>query len=203
MAKRSKKSKSVSTPLPDLSTGADFGHAFVRRQGRLIATPRIAAADGVTLDEVADIDRPGTGMTTRVARRADPLLGILNIRSSSGPDRAWFLIAEKFRTDFTLATAKPTKLASYDRISISRSHADRGPTQLALAAIDRVRRAWKTIAGPERDMQLVKVLWLVLIGSRTLQQVDTIMGFRCKNRKSRRLLNAGLGRLAVHYGLDR
>jgi hypothetical protein len=39
------------------------------------------------LAEVPDIDRPDKRLTVRVARRADPLLTILNVRHRDGPAR--------------------------------------------------------------------------------------------------------------------
>lgn len=173
---------------------ADYGHAFHRRNARLVPT-RIGAADGMELADVADIDKPNKrDATVRVARRIDPLIAILDIKHE-GPEREQYLAADKFRGYSAIADGiRPMNWALFVA-----SRADgQTPGQLMLDAQRKVRLAWIAIRGPENNSLVADVVRLVVLGYITLQAVD--ISRRCRHGASRILLDLGLCRLADYYG---
>jgi hypothetical protein len=173
----------------------DYGHAFHRRNARVIPT-RLGAADGVELADIPDIEHPDRrGATVRVARRADPLILILDI-THDGPGRAQFLAAEEFRRYSAIADG----IRPANWLLFCRSVADgQTPAQLLLDAQRQVRRAWFAVRGPENNALVADVVRLVVLGYRTLQAVDNAR--RCRHGTSRNLLDVGLNRLTDHYGM--
>jgi hypothetical protein len=172
----------------------DYGHAFIRRNARVIPT-RIGAADGMELADIVDIDHPDKrGATVRVARRSDPLLGILDI-TREGADRGMFEAAEQFRFDSAVADGIHT-----ENLWMMVHHPAEGqtPAQMRLDAQKKVREAWLAVRGPENNVVVADVIRLVVLGCVTLQVVD--MSRRCRHGRSREALDLGLERLADYYG---
>ena len=174
----------------------DYGNAFVRRNARIVPQARLGAADGMELADIVDIDHPDRrGATTRVARRIDPLIAILDI-THDGPGRAQFLAAEEFRRYTAIADGiRPMTWASY----IAHSLDGQTPAQIMLDAQRKVRQSWLAIRGPENNAIVADVIRLVVLGYLTLQVVD--MSRRCRHGTSRELLDVGLTRLTDHYGM--
>ena len=189
----------------------DLGHAFVRRNARIVPQARLGAAQGMELADIVDIDHPDRrGASVRVARRIDPLIAILDI-THDGPGRAQFLAAEEFRRHTAIADGiRPMNWASY----IAHSLDGQTPAQIMLDAQRKVRQAWLAIRGPENQAVirrpddkivvipgeiLADVIRLVVLGLVTLQVVD--MSRRCRHGTSRELLDIGLTRLTDHYGM--
>ena len=174
----------------------DYGHAFVRRNARIVPQARLGAAQGMELADIVDIDHPDRrGATTRVARRIDPLIAILDI-THDGPGRAQFLAAEEFRRHTAIADGiRPMNWASY----IAHSLDGQTPAQILLDSQRRVRQSWLAIRGPENNAIVADVIRLVVLGYLTLQVVD--MSRRCRHGTSRELLDIGLSRLTDHYGM--
>jgi hypothetical protein len=177
-----------------LATPADYGHAFARRNARVVPT-RLGAADGMELADIADIEHPDKrGATVRVARRIDPLIAILDIRHD-GPGRRQYLAAEDFRGDCAIADGQRTE----DLWMMVRTAADgQTPAQIILDAQKKVREAWLAIRGPQNDAQVADVVRLVVLGWASLARADEAR--RCRNGRSRELLDIGLQRLAEYYG---
>ena len=173
----------------------DYGHAFVRRNARVVPT-RIGAAQDMELADIVDIEHPDKrGATVRVARRIDPLITILDI-THDGPGRAQFLAAEEFRRHSAIANGiRPMAWMSY----IATAADGQTPTQLLLDAQRKVRQSWLAIRGPENNTVVADVIRLVVLGHMTLQVVD--MSRRCRHGTSRELLDLGLTRLTDHYGM--
>jgi hypothetical protein len=173
---------------------ADYGHAFIRRNARMIPT-RIGAASDMELADIADIDHPDKrGATVRVARRVDPLIAILDIHRD-GPGRQQFLAAEEFRWHASVADGQRAQ----ELWTMIHGSADgQTPAQVVLDAQKKVRQAWLAIRGPENDSLVADVLRLVVLGWMTLQRVDESR--RCRHGRSREVLDVGLSRLADYYG---
>ena len=174
----------------------DFGHAFIRRNARVVPQARLGAAQGMELADIVDIDHPDRrGATVRVARRIDPLISILDI-SRDGPGRAQYLAADEFRRHSAIADGiRPMNWASFVSINAD----GQTPAQLLLDAQRKVRQSWLAIRGPENNAIVADVIRLVVLGYLTLQVVD--MSRRCRHGTSRELLDIGLTRLTDHYGM--
>ena len=173
----------------------DHGHAFVRRNARIVPT-RIGAAAGMELADIPDIDHPDRrGASVRVARRIDPLIAILDI-THEGPGRSQFLAAEEFRRYNAIANGiRPMAWASF----IACAHDGQTPAQLLLDAQRKVRQAWLAIRGPENNTTVADIIRLIVLGYQTLQAVENAR--RCRHGSCRTLLDVGLTRLADHYNL--
>jgi hypothetical protein len=184
---------STSTAILDRD---DYGHAFVRRNARIVPQARLEAAQGMELADIADIDHPDRrGASVRVARRIDPLIAILDL-THDGPGRAQFLACEEFRRHSAIANGiKPMNWLSFCQVQPD----GQTPAQLLLDAQRKVRQAWLAIRGPENNALIADVVRLVVLGQMTLQVVD--MSRRCRHGTSRELLDVGLQRLTEHYGL--
>lgn len=201
---------SASTAILDRD---DYGHAFVRRNARIVPQSRLGAADGMELADIADIDHPDRrGATVRVARRIDPLIAILDL-THDGPGRQQYLAAELFRRHNAVANGS----RSVNWMMFCQSQPDgQTPAQLRLDAQSKVRESWLAIRGPENRATiahkdplkspivvpgeiLADVIRLVVLGHVTLQVVDNAR--RCRHGASRDVLDIGLNRLTDHYGL--
>lgn len=174
----------------------DYGTAYRQRDGRVVPTG-IGASDGVELAEVPDIDRPGQrGATVRVARRADPLIAILDPRKD-GPGREQYLAAETFRRDSAIADGAAN---TNDPLGtwVSGGANGTGPTGAQIDAQTRMRAAWLAVRGPTNDADVANVVRLVVLGYATLERART----HAKRRHEvvRAWLIEGLESLAAHYG---
>jgi hypothetical protein len=174
----------------------DHGHAFIRRNARVVPQARLGAAQGMELTDIPDIDHPDRrGASVRVARRIDPLIAILDVHRD-GPGRSQWLAAEEFRRHNAIANGiRPMAWASF----ISTHPDGQTPAQILLDSQRKVRQAWLAIRGPENNAQVADVVRLVVLGQMTLQVVD--MSRRCRHGTSRELLDVGLSRLTDHYGM--
>jgi len=189
MAKRRLHAATAVLDRPD-----DYGHAFVRRNARMVPT-RIGASHSMELAEIADIDHPDRrGATVRVARRVDPLLGILDI-GREGPGRGQFDAAEKFRFDSAVADGIRTENL-WMMVHVAAD--GQTPAQMRLDAQRKVREAWCAIRGRENNAIAADVVRLVVLGCVFLNKVDESR--RCRHGQSRELLDLGLTRLADYYG---
>lgn len=175
---------------------ADYGSGFARVGARIVSLP-IGAAAGIELAEVPDIDRPDTRHVVRVARRVDPLLGILDIRRDS-PQRDWFVAAETLRRDAALADGVSGR--GYDMQSASGRSTGPEPTLRMIDAQTRCRAAWEAVRGATNDVLCADVLRVVVLGYATLGRAQERYGWK-DFRRVRKLLDVGLERLAAHYGL--
>jgi len=174
----------------------DYGPAITRdHRGRPVPAA-IAAGLGVELADVPDLDRPGVRVTVRVARRADPLVGILDWSSRSGPDASRYMAALQFRRDSAIADGAHGEI---ERIGVSGGGSNGGPTIARLDAQGRVRRAWLAIRGPTNDAWVAQVITAMVLGFATLEAAQRIS--HCRRETARERLEVGLDRLADHYGL--
>lgn len=175
---------------------ADYGSGYARIGARIVPLP-IGASAGLELAEVPDIDRPDTRHVVRVARRADPLVGILDIRRDS-PQRNWFVAAETLRRDAALADGVSGR--GYDLQSVSGRSTGPEPTLRMIDAQTRCRAAWLAVRGAGNDALCADVVRVVVLGYASLSMAQARYGWR-DFRRVRRLLDLGLERLAAHYGL--
>ena len=174
----------------------DHGHAFVRRNARVVPQARLGAAQDMELADIADIDHPDRrGASVRVARRIDPLIAILDL-THDGPGRQQYLAAELFRRHNAVANGS----RSVNWMMFCQSQPDgQVPAQRLLDAQRSVRAAWLAIRGPENNAVAADIIRLVVLGHVTLQVVDKAR--RCRHGTSRDMLDVGLNRLTDHYGL--
>jgi len=174
----------------------DYGHAFIRRNARIVPQARLEAAQGMELADIPDIDHPDRrGASVRVARRIDPLIAILDL-SHDGPGRQQYLAAEQFRRHNAVANGS----RSVNWMMFCQVQPDgQVPAQRLLDAQRSVRSAWLAIRGPENNAIAADIIRLVVLGHVTLQVVDTTR--RCRHGTSRAMLDLGLKRLTDHYGL--
>lgn len=179
---------------------ADYGQAYTRRNARVVSS-RIGAADGMELADIPDIDRPDKRLTVRVARRVDPLFAILDPLDREGPGHVQFLAADKLRRDSARADGRMVTSGLYSAVvAIQSGTPDYEPPELRIAAQARCRAAWLAIYGRDNHAYAADVVRLVVLGFVTLATVDGLHGWLDHSRKSRRLLDEGLDRLAAHYG---
>jgi hypothetical protein len=179
-------------PVAETTAAADYGTAFVTTRDGRRAPARIGAGDGMELADVA-FDK---NTTVRVARRADPLLTILEPRRSNVEGRTRYLAAEQFRRDCAVADGA---VGESERLGISGGGSGDGGRIAVLDAQTRVRRAWVSVRADDTDAETPDAIRLIVLGLFTPTAVD---GSRRYIRGSARtLLLAGLDRLADHYGL--
>lgn len=174
----------------------DYGPAITRdRKGRPIPAA-IAAGLGVQMEDIPDLDRPDTRLTVRVARRGDPLFGIIDIKSRDSADPVRYLAAQKFREDSAIADGIRD---GKDLSGVRASGFNGGPTIAMLDAQSRVRAAWIAVRGPENDAIMADVIRLVVLGYATLDALQRAQ--RCRRETARAKLLEGMDRLATFYGL--
>jgi len=181
----------------DVPNGADYGTAFVAtRDGRRAPAP-IGASQGIELTDVPDIDRPHKRVTVRVARRVDPILGILDIRKNDA-DRGRYLAAEQMRRDSAIADGA-AGWNEQGSAGVSGGHGGLGPSAAMIDAQTAMRGVWRAVRGPENDAAMADVVRIVVLGFGTLALVASTK--RCRHAAARDLLFRGLDRLVDHYGL--
>jgi hypothetical protein len=181
----------------------DYGTGFSRRNARIVPNLRLASSQGMELADVVDVSRPDArSATVRVARRQDPLTTILDIRNREGPDAAHYMAAEELRKHSWLADSSLNYCHPdlFEGVLHVGAHGD--PQMPMLSRIDaqkKVRQAWLAVRGSGADgADIADVVRMVVLAWATLQQVERHRHWR--HGRSRPLLDAGLSRLAEHYG---
>lgn len=176
---------------------SDFGTAFARdRKGMFTPAKQIAAGASVELAYIPDLDRPGKPASVRVARRVDPLLSVLDIRKRDRNDGQYYLAAEQFRRDVAIADGSVGEMERLGGVSSS-THS--GPIDAIIDARTRARRALEAMRGSENNADIADVVRLVVVGWVPLDVLAQKR--RYQSGTVRVLLDSGLRRLAVHYGL--
>lgn len=178
-----------------LDAQADYGPAYTRSNARPIPA-WTGAATGLVLDDIADIARPDSRHTVRVARRRDPLIALLEPRKD-GPGRDQFLCAERFRSDIAIADGVG---GQSDGVVVQGGAGGIGPTGTMIDASARVRAAWEAIRAPSNQSDVADVIRCVVLAWATLDAYRA--AGRCVRRGTlREALDVGLRRLVSHYEL--
>lgn len=180
-------------------SAADYGTAIARDgKGRFVPAARLGAGTSVELADIPDIDRPDKrGASVRVARRIDPLLAVLHIRKRERDDGHYYLAAEQFRRDVDISDGS---VGEQERLGgVSGGGGAGGPSMAVIDARTRARRALEAMRGPENNSDIADVIRLVVVGWVPLDVLAKRR--RYQSGTVRDLLDSGLKRLAVHYGL--
>ncbi len=188
------KRKPDRTVAPTLEQATDYGPAFTRGRDARPVPAWDGATDGIELADIPDIARPDTTHTVRVARRADPLVALLQPRKD-GPGRPQYVAAERFRMDTALADGVG---GQSDGVAVQGGGGGVGPTGTMLDAQGRVRDAWLAIRGPANDGDIADVVRAVVLAWATLDTYRAA-GRRVRRGTVREALDTGLNRLVDHY----